>query len=251
MKETSKSEWQTHPIHGIRPIIEAIEAGKEIDKIFIQKGLSGDLIGQLRDLTRKKDIPLKQVPIDKLNRITRKNHQGVIAYIAPVSFQPLQDAISRLEEKEAPLILMLDRVTDVRNFGAITRTAECVGADAIVIGKQGAAPVNADAVKTSTGALLRVPICREQNLKTTLQTLKENGYQAIACTEKTSASIYEPDYTKPTVVIMGSEEDGISDTLLKRADHLAAIPMHGKIGSLNVSVAAGIILYEALRQRTA
>ena len=253
MKETNKSEWQTNLIHGIRPVIEAIESGKEIDKIFIQKGLAGGLSHQLKELCRVKDIPLKYVPIEKLNREVKRNqnHQGVVAHIAPVSLQNIKEIIPALAEKDkAPLILMLDRVTDVRNFGAITRTAECVGVDAIIIGKQGAAPVNGDALKTSTGALLRVPICREQNLKTTLQYLIENGYQSVACTEKTEEDIYTPDYTKPTVVIMGSEEDGINDALLKRADHLAAIPMHGKIGSLNVSVAAGVILYEALRQRS-
>lgn len=253
MKETNKSEWQTNLIHGIRPVIEAIEAGQEIDKIFIQKGLSGSLSFQLKELCRKKDIPLKHVPIEKLNREAKRhqNHQGVIAHIAPVSFQELKDIVPALaENKKAPLLLMLDRVTDVRNFGAITRTAECVGVDAIIIGKQGAAPVNGDALKTSTGALLRIPICREQNLKTTLQYLIENGYQSVACTEKTEEDIYTPDYTKPTVVIMGSEEDGINDALIKRSEHLASIPMHGKIGSLNVSVAAGVILYEVLRQRS-
>ncbi len=251
MKETSKLEWQTRPIFGIRPIIEAIEAGTEIDKIFMQRGLTGALLNELKDLTRKRDIPVKQVPVEKLNRVAKGNHQGVIAYIAPVTFQDIKILLPQiLEENKAPLILMLDRVTDVRNFGAITRTAECAGVSAIIIGKQGAAPVNADAVKTSAGALLRIPICREQNLKTTLQYLLENGLQAVACTEKTSEEIYTPDYKKPTVIIMGSEEDGISDALIKRADCLAAIPMVGKIGSLNVSVATGIILYEALRQRT-
>jgi len=251
MKETSNLEWQTRPIFGIRPIIEAIEAGTEIDKIFMQRGLTGALLGELKDLTRKRDIPVKQVPVEKLNRVVKGNHQGVIAYIAPVIFQDIKMLLPQiLENKKAPLILMLDRITDVRNFGAITRTADCTGVDAIIIGKQGAAPVNADAVKTSTGALLRIPICREQNLKTTLQYLLENGIQAVAATEKTSESIYTPDYKKPTVIIMGSEEDGISDAILKRADHLAAIPMVGKMGSLNVSVATGVILYEVLRQRS-
>ena len=251
MKETSNLEWQTRPIFGIRPIIEAIEAGTEIDKIFMQRGLTGALLGELKDLTRKRDIPVKQVPVEKLNRVVKGNHQGVIAYIAPVIFQDIKMLLPQiLENKKAPLILMLDRITDVRNFGAITRTADCTGVDAIIIGKQGAAPVNADAVKTSTGALLRIPICREQNLKTTLQYLLENGIQAVAATEKTSESIYTPDYKKPTVIIMGSEEDGISDAILKRANHLAAIPMVGKMGSLNVSVATGVILYEVLRQRS-
>ena len=252
MKEISSSERQTRPIFGIKPIVEAIEAGKDIEKILILKGAHGEGIRELSQLCRKRDIPLKQVPVERLNRVTRNNHQGAIAYMAPVSYQNLKDVLLELNEKKViPLFIMLDRVTDVRNFGAIARSAECAGAHAIIIGKQGSAPLNADAVKTSAGALMRIPVCREQNLKTTLQFLRDEGLQSIACTEKTSETIYSPDYKKPSVIIMGSEEDGISDPLLKSADYLASIPMNGTIGSLNVSVASGIILFEALRQRQA
>ena len=249
MKETSNRERQTNLIFGIRPIIEAVESGKDIDKILIQKGSRGDLLRELQTVARKKDIPLRQVPVEKLNRLTRKNHQGAVAYIAQVSFHELKELLPTIDPETKPILLMLDRITDVRNFGAIARTAECAGVSAIIIGRQGSAPASADAVKTSAGALMRIPVCREHNLKTSLQYLKEQGYQAVACTEKTEDSMYAPDYSRPTVIIMGSEEDGISDPLLKRADHLAAIPMLGSIGSLNVSVASGIILYEAIRQR--
>ena len=250
MKETSNSGQAPHPIFGIRPVIEAIEAGQELDKIYVQKGLHGDLFKQLTHLCRKNNISVKNVPIERLNRFQNRNHQGVVALIAPITFNLIEELLPEILEKNpTPTLLLLDRITDVRNFGAITRTAECAGVDAIIITDRGSAQVGADAVKTSTGAIMRIPICREVNLKGTVKYLKSNGIQIVACTEKTEDTFYTPDYTKPTAIIMGSEENGISDPLLKRADCLAAIPLNGEIGSLNVSVATGIILYEALRQR--
>lgn len=249
MKETNNSAQPPHPIFGIRPVIEAIEAGTEIDKVYIQKGLHGELFRQLSFLCRKKNVSVKQVPIERLNRFQNKNHQGVVALIAPITFQQIEEILPEIMEKKTPLLLLLDRITDVRNFGAIARTAECAGVDAIVISEKGSAQVGADAVKTSTGAIMRIPICREVNLKNTVQYLKKQGIDVVACTEKTEDNMYLPDYTKAVAIIMGSEENGISEPLLKRADHRASIPMFGEIGSLNVSVASGIILYEALRQR--
>jgi 23S rRNA (guanosine2251-2'-O)-methyltransferase len=190
------------------------------------------------------------VPLEKINRLTRKNHQGVFAFISPIDFHNIEDIIPALfEEGKNPLILVLDRITDVRNFGAIARTAECAGVDTILIPEQNAAAINADAIKTSAGALHKVTVCRTWNLKLALQYLKDSGIQLIGCTEKTQDNMYKPDYTPPTAIIMGSEEDGVSPEFLKMCDARAKIPMSGKIASLNVSVATGVILYEAIRQR--
>ena len=237
-------------IFGIRSIIEAVEAGKTIDKLFIQKGLHNDLFAELWKLVRVKRINYKHVPIEKINRLTRKNHQGVFAFISPIDFHNIEDVIPKLyEEGKNPLVLVLDRITDVRNFGAIARTAECSGVDTILIPEQNAAAINADAIKTSAGALHKITVCRTWNLKLALQFLKDSGIQLIGCTEKTQDDMYKPDYTSPTAIIMGSEEDGVSPEFLKMCDAKAKIPMSGKIASLNVSVATGVILYEAIRQR--
>ena len=237
-------------IFGIRSIIEAVNAGKTIDKLFIQKGLHNDLFAELWKLVRLKRINYKHVPLEKINRLTRKNHQGVFAFISPIDFHNIEDVIPQLyEEGKNPLVLVLDRITDVRNFGAIARTAECAGVDAILIPEQNAAAINADAIKTSAGALHKVTVCRTWNLKLALQFMKDSGIQLIACTEKTQDNMYKPDYTPPTAIIMGSEEDGVSPEFLKMSDARVKIPMSGKIASLNVSVAAGVILYEAIRQR--
>mgnify|MGYP006083897927 FL=1 len=237
-------------IFGIRAIIEAVEAGKTIDKLFIQKGLHNDLFAELWKLVREKRINYKHVPLEKINRLTRKNHQGVFAFISPIDFHNIEDVIPKLyEEGKNPLILVLDRITDVRNFGAIARTAECAGVDTILIPEQNAAAINADAIKTSAGALHKVTVCRTWNLKLALQFMKESGVQLIGCTEKTQDNMYKADYTTPTAIIIGSEEDGVSAEFLKMCDSRAKIPMNGKIASLNVSVATGVILYEALRQR--
>ena len=237
-------------IFGIRSIIEAVNAGKTIDKLFIQKGLHNDLFTELWKLVRLNRINYKHVPLEKINRLTRKNHQGVFAFISPIDFHNIEDVVPSLyEQGKNPLILVLDRITDVRNFGAIARTAECAGVDAIIIPEQNAAAINADAIKTSAGALHKITVCRTWNLKLALQFMKESGIQLVGCTEKTQDLMYKPDYTPPTAIILGSEEDGVSPEFLKMCDARAKIPLAGKIASLNVSVATGVILYEAIRQR--
>ncbi len=237
-------------IYGIRPVMEAIHAGKEIEKIYITRGARGDLMQELKKLMRENNILYTEVPVEKLNRLTRSNHQDVVCYISSVTYQSIEDIIPFIFEKgEIPLVLVLDRITDVRNFGAIARTAECAGVHAIVIPAKGAAQINSDAVKTSAGALNSIPVCREKNLRNTLDFLKSSGLQLIAATEKTSELVYSIDYTSPSAIIMGSEEDGISSDLLKLADKKIKIPLFGTIESLNVSVACGVVLFEAIRQR--
>lgn len=239
-------------IYGTRAVIEAIRAGREVEKIMIQTGLSNDLIKELMALAREHKIPVASTHADKLKRLSSKNHQGVISILSAVRFASLDAIIhSTYSEGRDPFLLLLDRVTDVRNFGAIVRTAECAGIDAVVIAEKGNAPITSDAVKTSAGALNHLPVCRERDLKTTLKFLHENGIRIIACTEKAACNIYELPLTGPVAIIMGSEEDGISDSLLREADELAAIPLKGEIGSLNVSVAAGVAMYEVVRQRGA
>ncbi|MBF8961672.1 23S rRNA (guanosine(2251)-2'-O)-methyltransferase RlmB [Pontibacter sp. FD36] len=239
-------------IFGLRPIIEAMLAGKVLEKIFVQKGARNANVDELLDLAKKQDIPVASVPIEKLNNLTRKNHQGAVALISAITYMPLDEIVTSLFEKgKSPLLLILDRITDVRNFGSIARNAECMGVDAIVIPSRGGAQINADAIKTSAGALHLVPVCREQNLKNTIDYLKNYGVQIVACTEKTEHNLNDNtvDFVGPTAIIMGSEEDGISPEYLKRADAKLRIPLLGQIGSLNVSVATGIILYEAMSQR--
>lgn len=237
-------------IFGIRPTIEAIKSGKEVEKILIQTGINGELFSELNRLIRENKIPTQYVPVEKLNRITGKNHQGIIAFVSPIAFHSIENLVPTIfEAGKTPLLLILDRITDIRNFGAITRTAECAGVDAIIIPTRGSAQVNSDALKTSAGALFKIPVCREENLKNTIDFLKESGIQIIACTEKTDGYYYELDYNTPTAIIMGSEEDGISPEYLKKADYKGKIPLMGEIGSLNVSVACGVMLYEAVRQR--
>jgi 23S rRNA (guanosine2251-2'-O)-methyltransferase len=240
-------------IFGMRAVIEAIEADKAIDKILLQKGLSNELYNQLRKALAGKDIPFQFVPPEKLKRLTdNKNHQGVVAYIAEVVYSDTEELLARVFEKgKTPLVLILDRITDVRNFGAIARSAECAGVDFIIIPSRGAAQINGDAIKTSAGALHRLPVCREENLKTTIDYLKEYGLQIVACHEKTETSVYQADFKKPTAIIMGSEENGISGEYIKRSDVQVKIPMSGTIASLNVSVATGIVLFEVVHQRQA
>ncbi len=247
---------ESNIVLGIRPIIEAIKAGKEVDKILMQKNATGDLMGELKKLLAHNRIPIQFVPPEKLDLICQKNrlrslsHQGVLAFVSAITYHDLSQVIPFVFEKsETPLVLVLDEITDVRNFGAIARTAECSGVHAIVIPKKGSAQINTDAVKTSAGALNHIPVCRVDSLKTTLQFLKESGLQVIACTEKAVDLIQKVDYTIPTAIVMGSEESGISNDIIKTADHLVKIPLFGKIASLNVSVATGVILYEAIRQR--
>ncbi|MTI29885.1 23S rRNA (guanosine(2251)-2'-O)-methyltransferase RlmB [Cytophagales bacterium RKSG123] len=236
---------------GTRAVIETIRAGKDIDKLFIQRGLSNELISELIQEANAYKIPYVKVPVEKLNRITRKNHQGAICFLSAVSYASLDHIVSSCFEKgKMPLILILDRVTDVRNFGAIARTAECAGVDAIVVPSRNSAQINSDAMKTSAGALNFLPICREDNLKESIRFLQQSGIRVIACTEKTDALLYSIDFSVPTAIIMGSEEDGVSPEYIKMADGRAKIPMGGNIESLNVSVAAGVIIYEAIRQRS-
>jgi 23S rRNA (guanosine2251-2'-O)-methyltransferase len=239
-------------IFGTRAVIEAIHSGKEMDTIYIQKDVSNELTQELIEECLKLKIPYTKVPVEKLNRITRKNHQGVVALISAVSYASLDNIITECYSKgRDPLILMLDRVTDVRNFGAIARSAECAGVDAIVIPFKGSAQINSDAVKTSAGALHHIPVCRENNLEGTVEFLQKNGLQVVACTEKGKDIIYDTPMNQPLAIIMGSEEDGISNELIRKADFLSKIPLTGKISSLNVSVASALVIFEAVRQRSA
>jgi 23S rRNA (guanosine2251-2'-O)-methyltransferase len=239
-------------IYGTRAIMEAIRAGKEIEKIMIQSSLSNDLIKELISLAREHNVPYTFVPQEKLKKFSTKNHQGVICILASVTYASLDNLIDRAySEGREPFLLLLDRVTDVRNFGAIARTAECAGVDGIVIGEKGNAPITSDAMKTSAGALNHLAICREKDLKKTMRYLRESGIRIVACTEKASKSIYDVPLGGPMALVMGSEEDGISDAFLREADDLVKIPMKGKIGSLNVSVASGVAIYEVVRTRAA
>ena len=235
---------------GTRTVIEAIKAGRDIEKIFIQSGLNNDLAKELINLAKSRGVPFTFVPLPKLNSLSTKNHQGVICMLSAVQFAPLENIIDKIySEGREPFFLILDRITDVRNFGAIARTAECAGLDGIIISDTGNAPITGDAMKTSAGALSYLPVCRTSNMKKTIQYLKESGIQIIACTEKADKVLYELDFKAPVALIVGSEEDGISNQLLKEADHVVKIPMKGKIESLNVSVAVGISIYEVLRQK--
>ena len=238
-------------IFGIRAIIEAITSGKEIETLYVQRGLTGDLYQELKKIVAEYQISAQYVPVEKLDRMTPKNHQGAVAVISPITYHKIENIVPEIYEKgEVPLILVLDSVTDVRNMGAIARTAECAGVHAIVVPGKGSAQINADAVKTSAGALYKIPVCRHDNFVQTVKFLQESGLQIVCCTEKTNDYIYKPDYTAPTAIVMGSEDEGIRNELIRTADHLAKIPMFGEIESLNVSVSAGVILYEAIRQRT-
>jgi 23S rRNA (guanosine2251-2'-O)-methyltransferase len=237
-------------IYGTRAVMEAIHAGKEIEKIMIQSGLTNDLVRELIHTAKEKKVPYTFVPAEKLKRMSSKNHQGVICLLSAVSFSNIDDLIHKAySEGREPFLLILDRITDVRNFGAIARTAECAGLDGIVIAEKGSAPITSDAMKTSAGALNHLPVAREKDLKATMKFLRENGIKIIACTEKTKTDIYDVDVSGPVALIMGSEEDGVSDILLRDADELARIPMKGKIGSLNVSVATAVAIYEVVRRR--
>lgn len=237
-------------IYGTRAIIEAIKSGKEIDKVLIRKGIRNAIFYELDELLRANNIPAQYVPSEKLNRITSKNHQGCIAFVSEVTYQDIEQIIPMVyEDGKTPLIIVLDSITDVRNLGAISRTAECTGAHAIVIPDRGSAQINADAIKTSAGALNIIPVCRSSNLKDTLDFLKASGLKIIAATEKTTDNYTDIDYSGPVVILMGSEERGISNEYLKRADHQVKIPILGEIESLNVSVASAVLLYEVIRQR--
>lgn len=240
----------TDYIFGIRAVTEAIEAGKEIDKIFVKKDLNGPLSSEFLALARQYEVPVQRVPVERINRITRKNHQGVLAMLSAVTYHKLENLVPMLyEDGVLPFIVVLDGITDVRNFGAIARTCECAGADAIVIPERGSVSVGADAVKTSAGALLHLPVCRERSTVQAIKFLKDNGYMVVAASEKAEINYTQPDYTKPVAIVMGAEDTGISPQALRLCDTFVSIPQMGNIGSLNVSVAAGVMMYEVVRQR--
>lgn len=237
-------------IYGLRAIIEAIEAGKEIDKLYVSKDLSGDLASELLTAARAARIVVQRVPVERINRITRRNHQGAVALLSAISYDNLDHLVPELYEAGLlPFMVVLDGITDVRNFGAIARTCECAGVDAIVIPRHGSVSVGGDAVKTSAGALLHLPVCRENNIAGAIRFLKDNGYQIVAVTEKTDLNYTHGEYTTPVALVMGAEDTGISPEVMKLCDTRVAIPMFGKIGSLNVSVAAGVMIYEVVNQR--
>jgi len=243
---------QENFIFGIHAVREAIAAGKNIDKVLIRRGAGSDLFRDLLGDLNQLDIPLQQVPVEKLNRITRKNHQGVVAWLSQVSYSDITTILPGIYESgEDPLILLLDGVSDVRNFGAIARSAECAGVHAIVIPFSGSAAINSDAIKTSAGALHRIPVCRHRDLVSVTKFLKDSGLSLYAATEKAERVLFETDMTGPAGIIMGSEDRGVSYALLKDAETWVSIPMKGSISSLNVSVAAGIMLFEVVRQRSA
>jgi 23S rRNA (guanosine2251-2'-O)-methyltransferase len=247
----NKQRPEKDMIFGIRAVIEAIQAGKEIDKVLLRRDMTSDLSRELFAAMNGLQIAVQYVPLEKLNKMTVKNHQGAIAFISPVAYQRIEDIIPGIyEEGRMPFIVVLDGVTDVRNFGAIARTCECAGVDAIVIPTKGGASINADAVKTSAGALLSIPVCREANLGNALKYLVSSGIKLVAASEKASKNYTEASMTEPIALIMGSEDEGVSQDFLRLCDEKVSIPMLGTIDSLNVSVAAGVLIYEAVRQRS-
>ena len=231
-------------IFGIRPVAEAIEAGKQIEKLYIRKGAEGQLMQELKDLCIRHRVRFQEVPVEKLNRLTRGNHQGVVAQTAAIEYVELAD-------DETPLIVLFDGVTDVRNFGAIARSAECAGAHGLIAPLKNSAPVNAEAIRSSAGALTTIPVCRVGSIRNTLKQLQTEGFQVVAATEKSRKLLYDADFRKPTVLVMGAEDTGISKEVLKLCDEQLAIPLIGHIESLNVSAAAAVMLFEAVRQRIA
>lgn len=236
-------------IFGIRPVAEAIEAHKQIERVFIKRGAEGQLMNEFKDLCLRHHIRTQEVPVEKLNRLVRGNHQGVVAQMAAIEYVELQDILDRVPEDETPLIVLFDGVTDVRNFGGIARSAECAGAHGLIVPLKNAAPVNADALKSSAGALNVIPVCRVGSIRNTVKSLQAQGFQAVAATEKSRKLLYDADLRKPTVIIMGAEDKGISKEVLKLCDEQLAIPLIGHIESLNVSAAAAVMLFEVVRQR--
>lgn len=240
-------------IYGYRPIVEAIREGKQIEKLLIQTNLNNESIRNIKEELRKQDLNIKQqyVPIEKLNSITRgENHQGLVAFASLIEYKNLEEEIENSIDKCVPFILILDHITDVRNLGAIARTAECAGVTCLIVPDEGSAAINEDAVKTSAGALLRLPVCRVKNIKTTLNYLKQSGIKIFAATEKATNVYTKENYNLPCAIVMGAEDKGISKDALKLSDALITIPIKGNIESLNVSVAAGVIIYEVVRQRS-
>ena len=238
-------------IYGIRPIMEAVSSDKDIDKVMFQKGANGDNFKELFHLVRQKNIPFQYVPAERLNRYTRGNHQGVVCFMSSVTYQSIYDILPTVYEAgQVPFLLVLDRITDVRNVGAIARSAECAGVNAIIVPAKNSSQLNEDAVKTSAGALHKIPVCRHEKLKEVLVYLKESGIELVACTEKAKNPFYENTYTNPVCVLMGNEYEGISPEYLALCDKEVRIPLVGTIESLNVSVATGIMLFEVLKNRS-
>tara|TARA_B110000003_G_scaffold136181_1_gene137985 strand:+ start:37 stop:768 length:732 start_codon:yes stop_codon:yes gene_type:complete len=240
---------KTAEIYGIRSVIEAINSSKDIDKVFIQTGLKGALIGKLESLIRKNKINFSYVPTQKLDRLSKKNHQGVIARISPIKFLTMDQFGEKLAAIKNPFILILDQVNDVRNFGAIIRTAEISGVDGIIIQNSSSAPINSDTIKTSAGAIFNIPICKVNHIKDAIYHLKSIDISIVSASEKANKNVYDVDFTKPVAVIMGSEQRGINKSIINLSDEVVKLPMYGKIQSLNVSVACGVFLYEVVRQR--
>lgn len=237
-------------VFGIRAVIEAIESGKQVDKVLMKKDLGGELARELLSVTREYNVLVQRVPVERINKVTRKNHQGVIAFMAAVDYYHVDDIVPALyDEGINPLVVVLDGVTDVRNFGAIARTCECAGVNCIVIPERNSVSVNADAVKTSAGALNYLPVCRERNLVKAVQYLRDSGFKVMGASEKTNLNYTKADFTGPVAIVLGAEDTGISTDVLKLCDTLVAIPEFGQINSLNVSVAGGIMIYEVVRQR--
>ena len=244
-------EKKSYYLYGMHPVTEAVLSGKSIEKVVFKQGLEGPQFRNLMALLKEKDVPCQFVPAERLNKIDKGGRsQGVVAYMAQIDYTPFEEAVENAFRKsDAPVFVMLDGVSDVRNLGAIARTAECAGVSAIILPAKGGAAINAEAIKVSAGALLRIDTCKTQNLRIPIYYLKERGFQVVAATEKTDSLIYEADFKQPTVVVMGSEGKGISDSVMKLCDAKVKIPMHGEIESLNVSVATSIILFEVVRQR--
>ena len=236
-------------IFGIRPVVEAIEAGREIEKLYIRKGAEGQLMTELRDLCLRHRVRVQEVPVEKLNRLVRGNHQGVVAQIAAIAYVQLDDILERVPDDETPLVVVFDGVTDVRNFGAIARSAECAGAHGLIAPLKNSAPVNAEAIRASAGALTTIPVCRVGSIRNTIKTLQAEGFQVVAATEKSRKQLYDADLRRPTALVMGAEETGISKEVLKLCDERLAIPLIGRIESLTVSAAAAVMLFVVVRQR--
>lgn len=239
-------------LFGLRAIIEAIHAGKEVDKVLLKKGLEGDLFKELFALIKQRGIPYQMVPIERINRVTTKNHQGALAFVSPIEYQHIEDVLMNVFERgESPLVVVLDGITDVRNLGAIARSAYCAGAHALVVPEKGAALITPDAIKTSAGALLEIPVCKAKHLPRMVDYLKESGLTIACATEKGARNYFECNFSGPLALVMGAEDLGISPSILRVGDEMCKIPVTGAIGSLNVSVAAGVLLFEAVKQRLA
>ncbi len=246
----SDQEEELVMIYGTRAVLEALHSGKEFEKVFLQNGLSNPLIRELKDSLKVAGLHFQGVPAEKLNRLTRNNHQGVIAYLSAIRYYNTEELVQGLFEKgKTPLLLILDRITDTRNLGAIARTAEGAGVHALIVPSRGSAMINSDTVKSSAGALHHLPVCREDNLKHTIDFLKSSGLRVVACSEKTELLARDTDLKGPLAIIMGSEENGVSHEYMRRCDATVRLPMEGAVSSYNVSVSAGMILYEVMCQR--